>query len=127
MFTGIVERYRDKLQLTHPDAKFFGDDIDEGADALEEAAKPIPIYAASAKAPSWRIQKTIATVLSSVSEDELGEPLPDDVRERHRLLGVLEALRGIHQPRSMSEVERAQHRFRFEEAFVLQAALARRR
>lgn len=127
LFQGTVNRYRDRLQLAHPDAKFFGEDIDEVANTLEEAARPIPIYAASAKAPSWRIQKAIDTVLSSASEDELLEPLPDDVRERHGLLGVLDALRQIHQPRSMSQVEVATYRFRFEEAFVLQAALVRRR
>ncbi len=127
LFQGTVNRYRDRLQLAHPDAKFFGEDLQDGADALVESSRPIPIYAASAKAPSWKIAKAIDLLLTSLSEAELFEPLPDDVRERHGLLGVREALQAIHQPFTMSEIDAATHRFRFEEAFVLQAALARRR
>ena len=127
LFQGTVNRYRDRLQLLHPDAKFFGEDLQDGADPLVESSRPIPLYPAGAKAPSWKIAKAVATVLGTASEEELVEPLPEDVRERHGLLEVREAMRAIHQPVSMAEVEAAQHRFRFEEAFVLQAALARRR
>ena len=127
LFTGTVARYRGDLQLTHPDAKFFGEDLEEGASALDEAARPIPIYPAGAKIASWRIQTTLETILSSTSDDELREPLPDDVRERHDLLPIGDALRALHRPMTLQDVEDAQRRFRFEEAFVLQAALARRR
>ncbi|MDQ2624961.1 MAG: ATP-dependent DNA helicase RecG, partial [Actinomycetota bacterium] len=127
LFQGTVNRYQDRLQLLHPDARFFGEDLQDGADALVESSRPLPIYAASAKVSSWKIAKAVATLLGSASEDELLEPIPQDVRERHGLLDVREALRAIHQPFTMREVHVATHRFRFEEAFVLQAALARRR
>ena len=127
LFTGTVDRYRGDLQLTHPDAKFFGEDLDDGVSVLDEAARPIPIYAAGAKIASWKIATAIETVLSSTSDDELADPLPDDVRERHDLLAVGDALRALHRPLTTDDVDAAQRRFRFEEAFVLQAALARRR
>lgn len=127
LFTGTVERFRGDLQLTHPEAKFFGEDLDDGVDVLDEAARPIPLYPAGAKIASWKIQTAIDTVLSSTPDDELPEPLPDDVRARHDLLPVGAALRAVHQPMTFEEIDAGTRRFRFEEAFVLQAALARRR
>jgi len=127
LFTGTVNRYRGEMQLTHPDAKFFGEDLDDGVSVLDEAARPIPIYPAGAKISSWKIQTAIETILGRTRAEELVEPLPEDVRERHGLLGIGEALRAVHQPMTFDEVEAAQRRFRFEEAFVLQTALVRRR
>ncbi|HEU0042156.1 MAG TPA: ATP-dependent DNA helicase RecG, partial [Jiangellaceae bacterium] len=46
---------------------------------------------------------------------------------RRRLPGLTEALHAVHFPRDLNRAWQAQHRLRFEEAFVLQAELARRR
>jgi ATP-dependent DNA helicase RecG len=43
------------------------------------------------------------------------------------LLGIVQALRAIHQPGSMTEANEARHRFIFQELFVYQLALAMRR
>src|SRR5699024_11276209 len=53
--------------------------------------------------------------------------LPISVRERYGLLPLLEALRQIHLPQTLESAELARETMRFHEAFVLQAALARRR
>src|SRR5699024_12538489 len=49
------------------------------------------------------------------------------VRERYGLLPLLEALRQIHLPQTLESADLARETLRFHEAFVLQAALARRR
>ncbi|MFD6175466.1 MULTISPECIES: ATP-dependent DNA helicase RecG [unclassified Isoptericola] len=127
LFTGVVSEYRGTRQLTHPDYVLVGVDADDAEAAMFEASRPIPIYPASSSVPSWRIQRAVRTVLDPLTEADVEDPVPADVRERAGLPGRLEALRAIHVPDDQRAWQRARHRFRFEEAFVLQAALAQRR
>ncbi len=127
LFTGTVGAYRGALQLTHPDYQIVGLDADDEAAALAEASRPIPIYPASAAIPTWRIQLAVRTVLDPLRPEDVPDPIPEDVRRRHRLPDLLPALRAVHTPFPESDIGGAMHRLRFEEAFVLQAALARRR
>ncbi len=123
LFTGTVGEYRGTRQLTHPDAHF----LDEEDDALAEASRPIPVYAAGAQVPSWAIAQAARVVLDPLVEEDLPDPLPEDLRRSERLVGLLEALRGMHRPEVDEDWRRGRARMRFEEAFVLQVALARRR
>src|SRR5699024_10868784 len=59
--------------------------------------------------------------------DELPDPLPPQVRERQGLSGIGKALCGIHLPDTEQDVGRARKRLKWDEAFVLQLALAMRR
>jgi len=55
------------------------------------------------------------------------EGLPADLRVRHGLAGVADAVKAMHFPRTVEEVEVARERFRFEELFLHQAILATRK
>ena len=55
---------------------------------------------------------------------ELEDVLPEDVRERHHLLPVAEAVRLGHHPESEAEWRQARRRMAFAELFELQAAFA---
>jgi ATP-dependent DNA helicase RecG len=55
------------------------------------------------------------------------EGLPADLRVRHRLAGVADAVKAMHFPRAVEEVEVARERLRFEELFLYQAILATRK
>ncbi len=127
MFTGTVRLYRGTVQLTHPDYQMVGTEVDDEAAALVEATRPIPVYPASAALPTWRIQRAVRTVLDPLTEADLADPLPGELLARLRLPGLLEALRLVHEPYTDDDWRRGQRRLRYEEAFVLQAALARRR
>ncbi|GAB4083506.1 ATP-dependent DNA helicase RecG [Myceligenerans cantabricum] len=128
LFTGTVGLYRGERQLTHPAFMMMGEeDLDSDEDMLAAAARPIPIYPAVANVPSWKIAKAVRTVLDTLTDDDVPDPVPMEVRARVGLPGRLDALRRVHRPESMAEVRAAQHCLRFEEAFVLQAALAKRR
>lgn len=129
LFTGTVGLYRGTRQLTHPDFTLMGDesDLDSDEALLEHATKPIPIYPAAAGIPSWKIQGALRVVLDTLTDADVPDPVPDEVRERQGLPGRAAALRSLHRPATMEEAYRARHRMRFEEAFVLQAALAQRR
>ena len=126
MFSGTVSAYRGDRQLTHPDYETFTDLDDEFA-AVQKVDWPIPIYPASAGITSWQIEKAVETVLRPLTAEDVPEALPADYRREHGLPDVMTALRGLHAPRTPEDWQRARRRFRHEEAFVLQTALAQRR
>jgi ATP-dependent DNA helicase RecG len=128
LFSGKVGLYRGRRQLAQPHYEVLPDlPDDDAAQAL--ARKPIPIYPAGAGIQSGQIQKAVSAVLPQpeLLSEPLADPLPDDVRRRLRLPGLAQALIAVHQPQTLDEASRGRRRLRFEEAFVLQAALLRRR
>src|SRR5690348_17300050 len=129
MFAGTVSRFRTRLQLVHPEYELLPG-APPNADlspelAAEFAAEMIPVYPASAKASSWMIARSVKTVLDPLDAGE--DPLPPELRERHGLVGRAEAIRAIHRPLDQADLKRARERLKWDEAFLLQAALAQRR
>lgn len=127
LFTGTVGDYRGRRQLTHPDYVIVGVDAASEDEALAEATRPIPLYPAAAAVPTWRIGRAVRTVLDPLTEHDVPDPLPPELRERRHLPTLLEALRLVHVPQTPEDYRRGRERLRFEEAFVLQTALVRRR
>lgn len=127
LFTGVVSEYRDERQLTHPDYLLPGVDVENEVDALLEVSRLMPIYPATASFASWKIHKCVRQVLDPLLADDVADPVPVEVLGRRRLVPLLQAFRDIHLPESESEWHRGQERLRYEEAFVLQTALALRR
>ncbi|MCL1871232.1 MAG: ATP-dependent DNA helicase RecG [Promicromonosporaceae bacterium] len=127
VFSGTVGEYRGKRQLTHPDYLMIGAEVEDDETALYEASRPIPMYPATASMQTWKIQRCVRTVLDTLSEDDVPDPVPAAVRDRAHLPGRLDALRLVHRPATSADAHQGRHRLRFEEAFVLQAALAQRR
>ncbi|GAA4429991.1 ATP-dependent DNA helicase RecG [Georgenia halophila] len=126
MFTGDVSNYRGSRQLLHPDYETF-EDLDAEFAAVDRAERPIPIYPAGQSIPTWKIRTSVAAVLDTLDADDVPEPLPEHYRREHGLPDAFTALHQIHAPRTDGEWKQAMKRFRHEEAFVLQAALAQRR
>jgi ATP-dependent DNA helicase RecG len=123
MFAGRVSTFRGQRQLAHPECKLLGaDDADKAA---QLAAELIPVYPASKDVSSWDIEKCVQVLLDTLPE--LDDPLPAGLRERYHLLGLADALRGIHRPADRAEAKRATERLKWDEACVLQVALAQRR
>ena len=128
MFSGKVTRYGGSLGLTNPDFLLLDEDPDTpGMDPEKLAAMPIPVYPATAKLTSWSIQKVISTLLDTVDLGALADPLPAAISAREKFLPMPEAYRLIHAPQTPEDWRRARDRFRYQEALVLQSALARRR
>ncbi|MEU8269644.1 ATP-dependent DNA helicase RecG [Sphaerisporangium sp. NPDC049002] len=126
MFSGKVGRFgrgeRAKWQLNHPEFELFEE---SESSAAEFAAAPVPIYPAAGGISSWVIRRAIGIVLDTLGP--LPDPLPEELRSRHRLPGLADALEAVHRPRDQGDISRARKRLRFDEAFVLQAVLAQRR
>lgn len=128
LFSGKVTRYGGVLGLTNPDFLLLDEDpFTQGKDPEALALMPIPVYPATGKLTSWAIQKVVSALLQTADLDALPDPLPPAVAAREKFLPVAEAYRLIHAPESTADWQRARDRFRYQEALVLQAALARRR
>lgn len=110
LFSGKVSTFRSTRQLAHPDCQVLDgpaasiDDVEELARAL------IPVYPATAKLPSWRIQAAVRIVLDHLDVD--ADPMPESVRRRHHLVGLRDALVGVHRPGEWDELGRARRRLK---------------
>lgn len=120
-FSGTISSYRGSLQLTHPDYELVEDEQD-----VAKLQRLIPIYSATERLPSWHIRRAVETVLPSLSEDDLPDPLPAAYRRERGLPSRYEAIRTLHAPDDDEAWKLARTRMAHEEAFVLQAALAER-
>ncbi|MGW7051019.1 ATP-dependent DNA helicase RecG [Streptomyces sp. NPDC054887] len=129
MFSGKVGMFRNIRQLSHPAYEMLGQD--SGADAVEAWANQlIPLYPACAQMESWKIAKTVDVVLASMEAtgwQEIADPLPPALREGRGLTDLPDAFRKVHRPRTKADIAEARDRLKWDEAFVLQVALARRR
>ncbi|GAB7104703.1 hypothetical protein JCM4814A_30170 [Streptomyces phaeofaciens JCM 4814] len=123
MFSGKVSVFNRRLQLAHPAYELLRGDTEETVETWAGAL--IPIYPATAKLESWKIGKAIQTVLPSAQEAV--DPLPDTLRAGRGLVSLPEALLKIHRPHTKADIDDARGRLKWDEAFVLQVALARRR
>ncbi|OIK29049.1 ATP-dependent DNA helicase RecG [Streptomyces malaysiense] len=125
MFAGKVSVFNRRLQLAHPAYELLHGE-GEGEEAVESwAGALIPLYPATAKLESWKIGKAVQTVLPAAQEAL--DPLPPALREGRGLLPLPEALLKIHRPHTKADIADARARLKWDEAFVLQVALARRR
>ncbi|MFI7010547.1 ATP-dependent DNA helicase RecG [Streptomyces sp. NPDC050145] len=127
MFAGKVGVFNRKMQLAHPAYQLLqADSSQEAAETVGSwAGALLPIYPATAKLESWKIAKAVDLVLPSATEAL--DPLPESLREGRGLVPLTEALLKIHRPHTKADIEDARARLKWDEAFVLQVALARRR
>ncbi|MER5425665.1 ATP-dependent DNA helicase RecG [Streptosporangium roseum] len=126
MFAGKVGAFgqgdKRRWQLSHPEFEMF-DETEAGAE--EFAAALVPIYPAGKDVTPWAIRRALGVVLDTMGL--LDDPLPAELRVRHKLPGLAEALLAVHRPRDHGDVTRARKRLKFDEAFLLQAVLLQRR
>jgi ATP-dependent DNA helicase RecG len=109
----------------HPRYEIIGDD----QESIARAMQPIPVYPLSTRTDAKVTQNFMVKAWGRALEkvDELTTPVPERVRLAQGLVDLRSALRGIHRPHTMEDVQRGMEFLRFEEAFVLQTVFAQRR
>ncbi|HYG95889.1 MAG TPA: DEAD/DEAH box helicase, partial [Solirubrobacterales bacterium] len=85
----------------------------------------VPLHSATEDLPPQKIREWIEQVVRLASNAIEG--LPSDLRARRKLAGIGDALRVIHFPEAIEEVDEARDRLGFEELFLHQALLATRK
>ena len=73
---------------------------------------------------SAAIRKLVTNLMALIVEP-LSETLPDWLRDKEHLMGLTDALKVVHNPRTPLELRLAQLRIKFEELFYVQLNLAR--
>jgi len=136
IITGVVRMNRPRgavvavRELIHPEVHPLEDSIDPEEDpqgAKAQAEAPLVFYPAVKGVHNRTIINAVKTVLGPMQHGDVGEPVPAEVRQKYGVLTAFEALQNIHFPPTMEAVGRAKTALRFQEAFVLQTLLARRR
>ncbi|HSP37597.1 MAG TPA: ATP-dependent DNA helicase RecG [Frankiaceae bacterium] len=117
-FSGKVGIFRDRWKMTNPEVD-MQDEGDDFAGALR------PVYPATGTVESKAIRTAVQVVLDVLGP--LPDPLPDVVRKAYGLVSLEQAYRLVHRPQEMSDVSTARERLKWDEALVLQVALAQRR
>lgn len=81
----------------------------------------LPIHPSVAKIPRTTMRRLMNNALSVVRG--LYDPLPLSLRMHYRLYSRYQALRGVHNPVSLSDATQARRRLRYEELFFLELEL----
>ncbi|HEY6549999.1 MAG TPA: ATP-dependent DNA helicase RecG, partial [Solirubrobacterales bacterium] len=90
-----------------------------------EAAKLVSVHPATEQLKAQKLRQWIEQAIRMVGN--VLEPLPAELRIRRELAGAADAVKAVHFPEAVEEVEEARERLRFEELFLYQAILATRK
>jgi len=108
--------------------------LDPADDTGIHTGRIVPVYRKLGGVPSRALRTAMHGVLEEIAADEIRDPVPEEVRARHGLLGHVDALRLTHFPPpdvTMNELAArrtpAQRTLAFTEIFLVQLALAARR
>jgi ATP-dependent DNA helicase RecG len=125
LFSGRLKWFSGRWELNNPDSRMYVED----GDALERMPALIPIYRAAGKLNTWQIEETVGFALDLLEplDETIPEPLPEPVRSAEELIGIGQALRWVHRPDDQRQLGAARKRLKYDEAFVTQTVLARRR
>ena len=108
-FFGKVKREGMKLSMISPVMEPCG-----GAVKLRPL---VPVYPLTAGISQKLMGATVKCALDAVFADGFSDYLPEAVREKHGLLDLKTALRGIHLPESQADVEMAVRRLAFDSLY----------
>jgi ATP-dependent DNA helicase RecG len=129
---GRAETSRNGREVVLPNPDY--ERLDAADDTGIHSGRIVPVYRKLGGMPSRAIRAAMHGVLAGLSEGDLADPVPEEVRRRHGLLSHLEAMRRTHFPPGDARMEdlasrrtEAQRTLAFTEIFLVQLALAARR
>lgn len=133
IFIGRVGLFQRELQLTHPKFVMLDGPVVRGKKAADrqvmgrqvQRAGLVGIYPATSTLPTWNVAEAIEMVLPGLRH--LGDTLPGWVVQVAGVPGLQAAFTAVHEPTGAREAEEGIERLRFDEAFGIQLAMARRR
>jgi ATP-dependent DNA helicase RecG len=119
---GQVRAYRGHATFQNPEYELITADKDGGT----HTGRLVPVYRLTERLAQRTVRELIANQLEAFA-DRLPEPLPQELRERHGLMGIAEATRQIHYPDSAESLAVARKRLAFDELLAIQLGVVRRK
>lgn len=119
--SGKVGEFRNNLLFQNPEYEIVGKQGD-----LVHTGRLVPVYSLVEGLYQRPVRSIIKRALDACLS-RLEEYLPEDVLHRNGLLGIESAFSQIHYPDSFGAAEAARQRLAFDELFLLQMAVLRRR
>ena len=121
VFYGRVEVYKNRLQMISPEYEIIDRD-----DKSLSMGRIVPIYPLTRGMTQRYLRRIIRTGLDRFRED-LIDTLPVSIRNKHRLINIKRSVENIHFPQSRELQEEAHRRISFEEFFLFQLSVIKRR
>jgi len=114
---GKADTYRGALQMTNPVVDLIGD----------RTGRVVPIYPQSGDngVKTWEMAKWVEIALNKCAPRGVSDPVPESARRKYGLIQRFEAMRTIHLPTTLVDVEAARRRLAFDELLRVQTYLVR--
>ncbi|HEX7879406.1 MAG TPA: ATP-dependent DNA helicase RecG [Candidatus Eisenbacteria bacterium] len=116
MLSGMVG-FHDRKRLSNPEWEIWSDDADSA-----HVGRIVPIYPSTA-GMSQRVLRGLVRQALAMCLERIEETLPRSICDAESLTARRDALRTMHFPERMDDIEAARHRFIFEEALEIQMLL----
>ena len=110
-----------KLQVIHPEYEILRGDPEQ--EDVVHTGRIVPIY----PLVSGVNQRSLRRIIKNCIEQHASytdEILPADIRDKHKLLDICQAIRNVHFPEDVKKRDEARRRIVFDEFFLLQLVLA---
>ena len=131
--SGKITSFKNRLQMVHPSIDRLADSEDAEGDlqGFLHTKGIVPKYGSSEALKNVNLnvkgfRRIIKSALDEFS-DFIEEILPLNIISKYKFLSEREAIRNIHFPESFSTLDKARHRLKFDELFIMQLMLALRR
>ena len=121
VLSGKVNIFRGNLVFEAPEYEILDD-----RDNLVHTGRLVPVYP-STQGLSQRVLRSLVKRAVDATIDRVNEFLPTDLLHRTGLIGIDNAMRQIHYPDDWDAVGAAKRRLAFDELFLLQISVIRRR
>lgn len=119
LYGNIIRRFG-RIEIQNPDYE-----IVDGDETIH-TGRIVPVYSLT-EGLSQKIVRSIVWNTLDRYIEEIREFLPNDILERYSFPEIREAIFNIHFPKDEDTLKRARERLAFEEFFLLQLAILRRR
>ncbi len=121
VLSGKVNVFRGNLVFEAPEYEILDD-----RDNLVHTGRLVPVYP-STQGLSQRVLRSLVKRALDATIDRVDEFLPPDLLHRTGLIGLANAMRQIHYPDDWDAEKAAKRRLAFDELFLLQMSVIRRR
>lgn len=119
---GKVRLGRRGPELANPRFKILPDSLRSAGAAQPTSPIQETIYPATAELASGTIAGIIHRVLDPLLQ-QVYDPLPEPIRQTHRLPDLAWAIRALHREKDEKQIQAARHRLAFEELLAFQTAM----